>query len=354
MSDSSGTVNLGALGVQPVWVVIVVVFLVAVFVGGLCFVVYRRGPCSGRRNADDEEEETGAKWWWARRKAVDGDSEAGGPMVRERPAIAPPPPSSGVTTLVDLTPPPQPAGRDFTPGTLLDLASGGPTRSVGSRSAGRESNSLGRNKGHARKSSEEGRFVSAAHDELAAAPSHSHAPHQPSGPHLANLSLRTVDPGKRSLPRSVGSGSHHESHGGGGRSGMMHDPDADSDLGSPVTAHHRGGISMDLGSGVAFTPAMGSVVRVEEGSLRDVISEDRGTLRSIRSKISVGGNERAANLNDGESDDDMDIPPPPDYTVSREDREGNHLVPTRDGDDRISNWPGTLQPGGRPPEAVDV
>ncbi|KAJ3143906.1 hypothetical protein HK101_002958 [Irineochytrium annulatum] len=66
---------MGALGSPPVWFVILVSLTAAVFVGGLALVVYRRGPCSGRRHAEDAEEDVGAKWWWGKSKRMDDDKE---------------------------------------------------------------------------------------------------------------------------------------------------------------------------------------------------------------------------------------------------------------------------------------
>ncbi|KAI8853987.1 hypothetical protein BC829DRAFT_439471 [Chytridium lagenaria] len=64
----SGYVNLGGIGVQPVWFVILISLLAGIFLFGIVFAIYRRGPCFSR----SEEEGEVQRGFWRRKRGSDG------------------------------------------------------------------------------------------------------------------------------------------------------------------------------------------------------------------------------------------------------------------------------------------
>ncbi|KAJ3103153.1 hypothetical protein HDU97_010361 [Phlyctochytrium planicorne] len=68
----AGSINLGAIGVQPVWFVIVMCVVIGMFLCGVAFAIYRRGPCFSRGEEDPTERK---KWWNVGNKRRESSTE---------------------------------------------------------------------------------------------------------------------------------------------------------------------------------------------------------------------------------------------------------------------------------------
>ncbi|KAJ3114504.1 hypothetical protein HDU96_002018 [Phlyctochytrium bullatum] len=68
----SGYVSLGSLGTQPVWFVVLITALIALFLFGAGFAIYRRGPCTSKDEDENPTGRGGLANFWKRRKRSSG------------------------------------------------------------------------------------------------------------------------------------------------------------------------------------------------------------------------------------------------------------------------------------------